>query len=210
MSATVYKSRSRALRNRLLIAAGVVVLLVVGWLLGRSSASSSQAVADPLPPSSSLSPSPSPPPSPSASPPPPARKITLQVEDAAQVSGLEMQDTSDTGGGRNAGWINNGDFLRFDNVDFGPTAPASVNVRVASDTDKDGQILIRVDSVENPPVATLSTARTGGWQNWVTQTTDMTPVTGPHTVFVTFGNEAPDDFVNVNWLEFRPSSESAG
>ncbi|MEV7623283.1 carbohydrate-binding protein [Actinoplanes sp. NPDC089786] len=203
MSATVYKSRSRTLRNRLLIAAGVVVLLVAGWLLGRSSASS-PTVAEPPPPSSSPSPSPS------ASPPPPARKITLQVEDAAQVSGLEMQDTSDTGGGRNAGWINNGDFLRFDHVDFGPAAPASVNVRVASDTDKDGKILVRIDSAENPPVATLSTARTGGWQNWVTQTTDMTPVTGPHTVFVTFANEAPDDFVNVNWLEFRPSSESAG
>jgi hypothetical protein len=205
VSATVYKSRSRTLRNRLLIAAGVVVLLVVGWLLGRSSAPAPVVAA----PASSAPPPESPSPSPSAPPPPPAEKITLQVEDAAEVSGLEMQDTSDQGGGKNAGWINNGDFLRFDDVDFGASSPASVNVRVASDTDKDGRIEIRVDNAQNPPVATLSTARTGGWQNWVTQTADLSPVTGRHTVYVTFGNAAPDDFVNVNWIEFRPPDSAS-
>jgi carbohydrate binding protein with CBM6 domain len=205
VSTTVYKSRSRTLRNRLLVAAGVVVLLVVGWLLGRSSASEPSEAAPPsfkAPPSSSS-------PSPSATPPPPAVKITLQVEDAAEVSGAEMQDTSDTGGGKNAGWINNGDYLRFDDVDFGASPAASVNVRLASDSDKDGRIDIRVDSTENPPVATLKTARTGGWQNWVTQTADLSPVTGRHTVYVTFGNAVPDDFVNVNWLEFRPPAPAS-
>jgi hypothetical protein len=28
-------------------------------------------------------------------------------------------------------------------------------------------------------------------------------VTGVHTVFVTFGSDRPDDFLNVNWLLFR-------
>ncbi|MFG1603971.1 carbohydrate-binding protein [Actinoplanes sp. NPDC049265] len=203
MSATVYKSRSRALRNRLLIAAGVVVLLVVGWLLGRSSAAPPAVSA----PATSRPPSPSPSPSPSEAP--PAVKVTLQVEDAAEVSGAEMQDTSDSGGGKNAGWINNGDYLRFDDVDFGASPLASVNVRIASDSDKDGRIEIRVDDKKNPPVATLNTARTGGWQNWVTQTTDLSPVTGRHTVYVTFGNAVPDDFVNVNWLEFRPPAPAS-
>jgi hypothetical protein len=204
MSATVYKSRSRTLRNRLLIAAGVVLLIVVGWLLGRSSAPTPSPAAAPA--------TSQPPPAPPSSAPAPVPTggvdayQPLQVEDAAEVSGLEMQDTEDEGGGRNAGWINNGDFLRFDDVNFGASAPASVNVRVATDTDKSGRIEIRIDSKDSPPVATLSTSRTGGWQNWITQTTDMKPVTGLHTVYVTFGNAAPDDFLNVNWLRFKQPS----
>ena len=205
MSATVYKSRSRTLRNRLLIAAAVVVLIVVGWLLGRSSAPTSSSEPAPAPAPSSPAPSSSPTPSPA-----PTGGVDayqpLQVEDAAEVSGLEMQDTQDEGGGRNAGWINNGDYLRFDDVNFGASPPASVNVRVATDTDKSGRIEIRIDGKDSPPVATLTTSRTGGWQNWITQTTDMAPVTGLHTVYVTFGNAAPDDFLNVNWLRFKQPS----
>ena len=201
MSTTVYRSRSRTLRNRLLVAAEVVLLIVAGWLLGRSSASPAPAKSAPI---VSSAPSPSAEPSPA---PVPTGGVDayqpLQVEDAAEVSGLEMQDTEDEGGGRNAGWINNGDFLRFDDVNFGASPPASVNVRVATDTDKTGRIEIRIDSKDSPPVATLTTSRTGGWQNWITQTTDMAPVTGLHTVYVTFGNPAPDDFINLNWLVFR-------
>ena len=32
---------------------------------------------------------------------------------------LEVQETEDTGGGQNVGWIGDGDWLRFDDVDFG-------------------------------------------------------------------------------------------
>lgn len=207
MSTSVYRSRSRTLRNRLLIAAGVVVLIVVGWLLGRSSAPSPAPAAAPTPsqpPSASPSPTPSPVPTGGVD-----AYRPLQVEDAAEKSGLEIQDTSDDGGGKNAGWINNGDFLRFDDVNFGATAPDAVNLRVASDTDKSGRIEIRIDGADNPPVATLNTSRTGGWQSWRTETTGMTPVTGLHTVYVTFGNAVPDDFINLNWLQFKqPDADS--
>ena len=60
-----------------------------------------------------------------------------------------------------------------------------------------------MDSPTSSPLATLSTSRTGGWQNWRTETTAMGAVTGLHTVYVTFGNPVPDDFLNLNWLVFR-------
>jgi hypothetical protein len=201
MSTSVYRSRSRTVRNRLLIAAGVVLLVLIGWLLGRAQAGPDPVAAEPPPASAS----PSEPPSPS--PPTPTGGTDpyrpIQVEDAAEVSGLDLQDTADEGGGRNAGWINNGDYLRFDNVNFGGTPPAAVNFRVATDSGAPGRIEIRVDSATSPPLATLNTSRTGGWQNWRTETTDMSPVTGMHTLYVTFGNDAPDDFINLNWLVFR-------
>jgi hypothetical protein len=203
VSATVYKSRSRTIRNRLLIAAGVVVLVLVGWLIGRAQAGPQPLAA---PPSPSPSPTPTPTPSPSDSPAPTGgvdAYLPLQVEDAAVQSGLQMQDTDDEGGGRNAGWVNNGDYLRFDNVNFGGTPPTAVNIRVASDAGAQGRIEIRVDDATSPPLATLNTSKTGGWQDWRTETTPMSPVTGLHTLYVTFGNDAPDDFINMNWLVFR-------
>jgi hypothetical protein len=202
VSTSVYRSRSRTVRNRLLIAAGVVVLVATGFLLGRAQAGPQSPVpaAAPSPPPAPRSPSPS------VAPPPVGgidAYLPLQVEDAAEASGMEMQDTGDEGGGRNAGWVTNGDYLRFDNVNFGGTPPAAVNLRVASDTDASGRIEIRVDSATSPPLATLNTSRTGGWQNWRTETTDMSPVTGLHTLYVTFANDYPEDFVNLNWLVFR-------
>jgi hypothetical protein len=210
MPTTVYRSRSRTTRNRLLIAAAVVALVLLGVLIGRL------AGDDPAP-SAAAPPAPSPSvpaagPSASESAPPPAPTggrdayLPLQVEDAAAVSGLEMQDTEDEGGGKNAGWINNGDWLRFDDVNFGAEPPTRVNVRVAADVPDDGggRVEIRLDSPDNEPSAVLTTSRTGGWQSWRTEATDIVgDVTGLHTVFVTFGSDRPGDFINVNWLVFR-------
>ena len=206
MPTTVYRSRSRTTRIRLLAAAGVLVLILTGLLIGRARSGDEPAVAAAPGPAASPSPSesPAPPESPAAEPVGGIDAYApLQVEDAAEVSGVDMQDTTDTGGGRNGGWINGGDRLRFDEVNFGATPPASVNFRVASESQAGGRIEIRLDSPVAAPVATLATSHTGGWQNWRTETTPMSPVTGLHTVYVTFGNDRPDDFVNVNWLVFR-------
>jgi hypothetical protein len=206
---TVYTSRSRTTRTRLLIGAGVAVLVLLGFLAGQLFGGDDPAPAaappPPPPPSSAV-----PEPEPSSAPPPvPADAIDayqpLQVESADAISGTEMQDTEDEGGGQNAGWINNGDSLRFDDVNFGDQAPAQLNVRVASEVGGDGggRVEIRIDSPTAEPAAVLRTTSTGGWQKWRTEATDMKPVTGVHTVFVTFGSDRPDDFLNVNWLVFR-------
>ena len=209
MSSTVYRSRSRTVRNRLLVAAAVVVLLLTGFLIGRAQGTDDPAAATTVVPSAP--PSPAPPSDPPSDPPSPVATggrdayQPLQVEDAAELVGLELEDTADEGGGRNAGWINDGDRLRFDDVNFGDQPPAQLNVRLAADVPDDGggRLEIRLDSPSNEPAATLETSGTGGWQNWRTEATGMAPVTGLHTVYVTFGSDRPDDFLNVNWLVFR-------
>lgn len=207
--ATVYTSRSRTTRIRLLLAAAAAVLVLLGFLVARMLGDDEPApAAAPPPPPAASAPAPelssAPPP-----PPVPAGAVDayepLQVEAANAVTGLEMQDTEDEGGGKNAGWINDGDSLRFDDVNFGDTPPAQLNVRLASEVGEGGggRVEIRLGSPAAEPSATLSTSGTGGWQSWRTEATDMKPVTGVHTVFVTFGSDRPDDFLNVNWLAFR-------
>jgi hypothetical protein len=205
---TVYTSRSRTTRNRLLIGAAVAVLVLAGFLIGRMQSDEPAASAAGPPPSAPASPVPVEPTVTSAPPPPPDAIDAyqpLQAEKADAVTGLEMQDTEDEGGGQNAGWIGNGDSLRFDDVNFGDTPPAQLNVRLASEVgDGDGgRLEIRLDSPTAEPSATLTTRGTGGWQKWRTEATGMVPVTGVHTVFVTFAREREGDFLNVNWLVFR-------
>ena len=212
MPTNVYRSRSRTTRTRLLIAAAVVALVMIGFGIGKLAGDDPRAEAGTAPAPSSATPSPTTSPSPSESPSPSAPTggvdayQRIEVESAAEVSGLEFEDTGDENGGKNAGWINNGDWMRFDNINFGADPPTQLNVRVASEAPDDGggRLEIRLDSPTAPPLATLTTSNTGGWQNWRTEATAVVgSATGLHTVFVTFGSDRPDDFLNVNWLTFR-------
>lgn len=215
MPTTIYRSRSRVARNRLLAGAAVVTLVVGAFLVGRGGSDAPAVSAPPAPPPASARPSPedtpaSPEDTPVEPPPSSAAAVTgidayqrLEAESADARSGVEVEDTGDVDGGQNVGWVNNGDWLRFDGIDFGATPPTAVNLRVASESSTGGRLEIRLDSPTVEPSATLTVSHTGGWQNWRTETTTMAPATGVHTVFVTFGSDRPDDFLNVNWLTFR-------
>ena len=113
------------------------------------------------------------------------------------------QATEDEGGGQNVGWIANGDSIRFDSYDFGPVPATKVDVRVASAADDGGRMDIRLDAPGATPVGTMRVTRTGDWQNWRTDEVTLTPVTGVHTVYLTFARDGDGEFVNLNWLQFR-------
>ncbi|WP_436647087.1 carbohydrate-binding protein [Actinoplanes sp. URMC 104] len=133
-------------------------------------------------------------------PPAPVVYPRIEAEAAAALTGVQVQDTEDEGGGQNVGWIAPGDSLRFDGVDFGAAPPAQLEVRVASDQSNGGQVEIRVDAVDAPPIGTFSVTSTHGWQSWRTDVVDLKPVTGRHTVFLTFARPDGSEFVNLNWL----------
>ncbi|MEU4557024.1 carbohydrate-binding protein [Actinoplanes sp. NPDC023936] len=126
----------------------------------------------------------------------------MQAESATELAGIQTQETEDSGGGLNTAWITRSDHLRFDNIDFGQVPATKARIRLSSDAGVTGRVQIRLDSKDNQPVGEVSVSSTGGWQQWRTDTAALQPITGVHTVFVTF--TAPDDseFVNVNWLQF--------
>ncbi|ADG87567.1 glycoside hydrolase family 16 protein [Thermobispora bispora] len=151
--------------------------------------------------------SPSPSPSPSTSPQPggfDARSI-IQAEHYSAQSGTQLEPCSDEGGGQNVGYIANGDWLRFDNVDFGSTPVTQFKARVASGAPEgiSGLVQVRLDSLTAPPIGDFAIANTGGWQSWRTVPANISPVTGKHTVYITFSSGQPADFVNLNWFTFE-------
>jgi hypothetical protein len=131
-------------------------------------------------------------------------RSTIQAEAANAQSGTATESTTDTGGGQDVGWIANGDWLRFDNVDFSSTAATQFTARVASGaaTGVSGLVQVRLDSVSGPVAASFAVANTGGWQSWRSVPANLSATTGTHTVYVTFASGQPADFVNLNWLTF--------
>jgi chitodextrinase len=128
----------------------------------------------------------------------------IQAEAYSGMSGVAKEATSDVDGGEDVAWIANGDHLRFDNVAFGSTARTQFSARVASGAGGgvSGLVVVRLDSLTAQPVGSFAIGNTGGWQTWKTVPTNITGVTGNHTVYLTFESGQPADFVNVNWLTF--------
>ena len=123
----------------------------------------------------------------------------IEGEDYDAMSGIRTQACSE--GTDNVGWINDGDWLRFDDLNFGSGA-ASCDIRVASATNG-GDIELRLDSTGGTLIGTCDVNNTGGWQSWVTESCNVNNASGTHDLYMVFrgGN---DYLLNVNWFEFTP------
>ena len=151
---------------------------------------------------------PPPPPPPPLPPPPPGggrdAYATIQAESYNAQSGVLVEGTTDAGGGQNIGWLANGDWAQYNNVNFGSSPARQFSARVASGAPGgvSGLVEVRLDNVNNAPIGSFAIANTGGWQAWRTVPANISAVTGTHTVFLRFTSGQPADFVNVNWFVF--------
>jgi len=130
---------------------------------------------------------------------------TIQAAAYTSNNGTQTQPTSDIGGGTNVGWIHNGEWLGYSNVDFGSSPGATQFIaRVSSGAASgiSGLVQVMLDSPTASPIGSFSIASTGGWQTWVTIPANISVVTGVHTVYLTFASGQPADFVNVHWFYF--------
>ena len=129
---------------------------------------------------------------------------TIQAESYSAHNGTQTETTTDTGGGEDVGWIDNGCWLAFDNVAFGSVGANQFVARVASGAASgiSGLVQVALDSPTATPVGGFSIASTGGWQSWETVPANISTVTGTHTVYLVFSSGQPADFVNVNWFTF--------
>ena len=129
---------------------------------------------------------------------------TIQAESFSAQSGTQLEQTADAGGGQDMGFIANGDWAQYANVDFGSSPAHQFSARVASGAAAgvSGLVEVRLDSRSNAPIGSFAIANTGGWQSWRTVPANISAVTGVHTVFLTFTSGQPADFVNVNWFTF--------
>src|SRR6185436_5861291 len=102
------------------------------------------------------------------------------------------------GGGRNIGFIEDGDWWSLDPANL--TEIESIRFRVASAA-SGGRIEIRADAAGGPLVGTVDVPGTGGWQTWVDVTA---PITGTNASSLYFVARDPaagaGSLFNVNWM----------
>jgi hypothetical protein len=99
--------------------------------------------------------------------------------------------------------IQNGDYIKLREVDFGDTPPATFNASAASAL-QGGSIEVRLDSLKGQRVATLRVPRTGGWEQWRTLSAEVSrEAVGKHDVFFTFRGNKGAKLFNFDWWKFN-------
>lgn len=128
----------------------------------------------------------------------------IEAENFSDQSGIDVENCSE--GGKNIGYIENGDYAVYSNVEFGTTGSEEFLVRVACGG-SGGNVEIRIDSNDGTLLGSCPITETGGWQTWASKTCKISKTTGTHDVYLKFtGGEGY--LFNVNWFEFSTGATS--
>ncbi len=130
-----------------------------------------------------------------------AASAQIQGSSFSSESGLETENTSDSSGEYDLGYITPGAYVVYKNVDFG-TSVSQVTVRSASGG-TGGTATFYLDSITSTPVATVNLPVTGGWQTWANASAPVSGAAGVHTLYVVFEAGRDEGIANVNWFQFQ-------
>lgn len=126
---------------------------------------------------------------------------TIQAEAYDQMSGIQLQNTTDEGGGQNVGYCDAGDWMDY-TIHVPTTGPYTVEARVAS-LYATGAFDLKVGTSTLASYAL--TVPTGGWQVWTTISKTVTLNEGNQTLRL----EIKGKDININWLKFSALSTSS-
>jgi len=121
--------------------------------------------------------------------------VLIQAEDYSAMSGIQVEATTDTGGGSNVGYTETGDWLAYNSINFPTTGSYLIEYRVASgvtggklSSDLNGGTIV-LGNVDIP--------NTGGWQNWQTVSQTVNVNAGTYN----FGIYIQNTGMNINWIK---------
>ncbi|WP_245970527.1 carbohydrate-binding protein [Pseudochryseolinea flava] len=118
---------------------------------------------------------------------------TVQAESFSVMSGVQLEATTDTGGGQNVGYIDAGDWMDY-RVNVQAAGSYQVQYRVASQNGG-GSIQLRSGT---STLATTAVNATNGWQTWTTVSATVNLAAGAQTLRL---HAAAGGF-NLNWIQF--------
>lgn len=117
--------------------------------------------------------------------------------------GVDIQATTDTGGGHNVGWIASGEWLAY-KANIPSAGKYLVSYRVAS-LNSTGRIQFEKQG-GSPVYGVIDVPVTGGWQNWTTISHEVELAAGEQYVALAIkaGN------FNLNWIKIEKVAASLG
>ncbi len=118
---------------------------------------------------------------------------TIQAESYSGMAGVQVETTTDAGGGQNVGWIDANDWMTY-SVNASAAGWYTVQYRVAS-PNTTGQIVLSQNALDITAVSTIP--NTGGWQNWTTVNSRVYLNAGVQNLAVFAKNGG----FNLNWIK---------
>ncbi|GAB3829964.1 hypothetical protein GCM10028821_17490 [Hymenobacter jeollabukensis] len=123
-----------------------------------------------------------------------AFSVTLQAEAANVNNGMTVEACSDTGGGQDMGYVDAGDYLVWNNINFPTTGSYLIEYRVASGAS--GGTISADLNAGSIQFGNTTIPGTGGWQTWTTVSKTVTINAGTYN----FGIYAQSAGWNLNWV----------
>lgn len=127
--------------------------------------------------------------------------VRNEAETIAWTGGVETEPSSQ--GGMDVHDIDDGDYIKVRNVDFGAGAGAfmaSVSSETRAKASKSSCIELRLDRVDGPLIGTVPVSYTGG--AWKKEMTNITGATGVHDLFFVFKGEPTGDLFKFDHWQF--------
>lgn len=97
------------------------------------------------------------------------------------------------------GLIQNGDYIVFNDVDFGSGAD-KFEIR-ASSAGHGGKVEVIMDNVKSPPAGVATITNTGSWESWKTTTCSIDRINGRHKLILKFTGDG-GILYKINWFKF--------
>ena len=116
----------------------------------------------------------------------------IQAESFSAMSGIQLENCSDTDGGLNVAWLDPGDWLEY-RVSAPAVGTYTIRYRLASNGGSDGF----ATSVEGATAHSLAVPDTGDWQSWTTVAATVDLPAGESILRL----DAIAGSWNLNWLE---------
>jgi len=122
----------------------------------------------------------------------------VEAEDFFYQSGIALENTSDSGGGKNIGYLDNGDYADY-YIQVAEAGSYYLDYRTAAESES-GALKLEIIEPDGGIgfLHQLSFPSTGGWQNWTTTRDQVYLEQGEHQLRMTI--TAP--LFNLNWFEF--------
>ncbi|NDI34110.1 carbohydrate-binding protein [Chengkuizengella sediminis] len=124
----------------------------------------------------------------------------IEAEDFNAMSGIETETNGDV---VNVGWTDNGDYIMFENVDFGNGA-VNIDTRVGS-ASEGGTLELRIGSLSGTLIGEVNVNNTGGWQTYDVVKADVFSAKGINDLYVIF--KGGNGIGNVDWIQFQPFTQ---
>lgn len=116
---------------------------------------------------------------------------------------VDIEATTDSGGGYNVGWIVQGEWLAFNGLTIPTTGSYTVRMRVASPNGATASVDLNAGSIQ---LGNFVIPATGGWQNWTTVSRTVNLNAGTYNL----GVFAQTSDWNFNWIEIIPNTTNPG